>query len=366
MPTMPTMRFLLLLAILAGFSACKSSDGDPPAAFDRKAMLTNYADNLIVPAFQTLAVRTGALNAAVQTLVDQPDADRLLAAQSAWKDAFLAWQNANAFNFGPAGEEGVRKSLAEEIGTFPASPGKIQQFISAGDTSFQNFDRDTRGFLALEYLLFNGDAPQVLAQLAQPSQAAYLRAVAGNLHAQAVAVATEWPSYRTEFVNNSGTDVGSSASVLYNEFVHSYEQLKNFKLGLPLGKRVGQTATEPEKVEAFYSGHSLPALEAHFEALVRLWEGRASNGADGSGFKEYLASVEGGPALILSTEAQIAAIRLQFAQLNDSDRLSDLIQTNPAGLDPLFNALTQHTRFFKSDMSSLLGISITYSSGDGD
>jgi hypothetical protein len=35
-------------------------------------------------------------------------------------------------------------------------------------------------------------------------------------------------------------------------------------------------------------------------------------------------------------------------------------------LEQIFLEMTKHTRFIKSEMSSLLGISITYASGDGD
>jgi len=39
---------------------------------------------------------------------------------------------------------------------------------------------------------------------------------------------------------------------------------------------------------------------------------------------------------------------------------------NDLNIEALYHELQIHTRYFKSDMSSLLGITITYSSGDGD
>jgi hypothetical protein len=47
-------------------------------------------------------------------------------------------------------------------------------------------------------------------------------------------------------------------------------------------------------------------------------------------------------------------------------RLDSLITTNPQPAIDLHTELQRHTRFFKSDLSSLLGLTITYSSGDGD
>jgi uncharacterized protein len=43
-----------------------------------------------------------------------------------------------------------------------------------------------------------------------------------------------------------------------------------------------------------------------------------------------------------------------------------LVAQNHPTVDALHTELQKHTRFFKSDMSSLLGIAITFSSGDGD
>lgn len=361
------MRATLLLVTVFLLFSCKTENSAPAANFDRRAMLTDYADHRIIPAFERLEARTAALLTAVQTLADQPTVPRLEDARQAWRAAFYDWQAANGFNFGPAAEQGLRKSLAEEIGTFPASPAKMQQYIAAGDTSFNNFDRDTRGFMALDYLLWDGDTQAAADKLAADAKRrAYLLATTRHVHREVKTIRAAWSNYRAEFIAKNGSDAGSSTSALYNEFVRSYEVLKNFKIGLPLGKRVGQSASEPGKVEAYYSGESLEAVRRHFNALVELWEGRDLNGVDRTGFKDYLAAVEGGPALITSTEAQIAVIRQKLDELAPGISLSNRIETAPASLEPLYAALSQHTRYFKSDMSSLLGIYITYASGDGD
>jgi hypothetical protein len=42
------------------------------------------------------------------------------------------------------------------------------------------------------------------------------------------------------------------------------------------------------------------------------------------------------------------------------------IQTSPQALIDIHTELQKNTKNFKSEMSSLLGIAITYASGDGD
>ncbi len=358
------MHYALCIILFAACTPSKTNNSDD---FDRGAMLRQYADNLIRPAYAELQKETTALGAAWTAFNAAPTAANLTAVRTAWSKAFTAWQSANAFNFGPAGEEGIRKGLIEEIGTFPANREKIEQFISANDVSFNNFNRDTRGFLALDYLLFDGGEAAALAALqASANRRNYTGALVAHLQARVGEAVTGWATYADRFVTNNGTDAGSSASLVYNEFVRSFESAKNFKVGLPLGKRPGQVKPEPQLVEAFYSGQSLAALKAHLAAIERIYYGRTATGQDGIGLKEYLDKVTGGPELVRATEVQWQAVQKALNAVPTDKPLSDLMAQNHPAVEALHTELQKHTRFFKSDMSSLLGIAITFNSGDGD
>ena len=359
----------LLLSALLLAPACDSGKG-PADNFDRQALLTNFADNLIKPAYAGLKARLETLNTAVADFNAAPSVSALQTLRAAWLAAYTSWQSANAYNFGPAGESGLRKSLIEEMGTFPANTTTIESKIAAGQWDLTDFNRDARGFLAAEYLIFGNnqsDDAVVAAFAGSDGRRSYLAALAGNLRDRTDTVLAEWNgSYRDAFVQNDGTDAGSSTSALYNEFVRSFESLKNFKLGLPLGKRPGQTQPEPQLVEARYSNTSIAMLKAHFSNLEAIWYGRSATGQDGSGFREYLESVEGGNDLIASTETQLAAVKAALSAVSDTPSLSEQIAGDKTRVETLYTELQKLTRFFKSDLSSLLGIAITFSSGDGD
>ena len=87
---------------------------------------------------------------------------------------------------------------------------------------------------------------------------------------------------------------------------------------------------------------------------------------DDVGFKEYLDAVEGGKALITSTEQQIFAIKKALSDIPTNQTFSQLIESNDPSIFELQVESQKMVRFFKSDLSSLLGIAITFSSGDGD
>ena len=361
----PVVALLSLVFLLA---ACKDSGDDDAVNFDRTAMLSNYADNLIIPAFAEAAAKAQDLEAAWQAFLGQSGETELLACRDAWLDAILAWQEASLYNIGPAGEEGLSMALVQELSTFPVDAALIEDYIDAGDYSLDNSDRDTRGFLALDYLLFGDgdDLAMMVAGLSTTERQSYVSAVIEHLVDELERVDAAWDGYRTEFVDSDGTSVGSSTSLLYNEFLKSFELLKNLKVALPTGKQAGQTGPEPELVEAYYSGHSLTIIEEHLAALERVYYGRSVTGTDGSGLEDYLQEVVGGPELVSLTENQWSSVLSAYEAVPATPALSELAETENIELSSFHTELQKQTRYFKSDMSSLLGIAITFDSGDGD
>lgn len=355
-------RLLLFSLILLGLASCKDETGGGPTSqgFDRGSMLSYYADQHIQPAFDSLSMAAQELHSRLLGLAAQPSPVQLGELRAAWSRVYLHWQTAAIFNVGPAAEQGLRKRMNEELGTFPVSEAKINNYLNAGDTSFANFDRDSRGLFAMEYLLFAGTEADVLNRMAQTPARNYLTALSNRFRSETNRIAAEWRGYRSEFVGNTATSAGSPTVQLYNEFLLSYEGLKNFKLGLPLGLRMGQTQAEPQKVEALYSGQSLAGIARQMQALEAFWRGNNS-----TGFRAYLLASTGGQELVNRTEAQLRIIEARITACG-TGRLDSLITANPQPAIDLHTELQRNTRFFKSDMSSLLGLTITFSSGDGD
>lgn len=359
-----SLAVCFMVCLFAGCDGSEESKG-----YDRGPLLTNYADNLIIPAYADLKSKTDQLASSADAFVADVTIEKLTALQEAWYNTYRSWQSANAYNFGPAGEAGLKKSLVQEIGTWPASALKIENAISAGTWDINDFNRDARGFLAIEYLIFSptNDHAAILDQFASAQRKSYLSALTDDVQADVASVHNAWTTgFRGNFIANDGTDVGSSVSGLYNEFVKSYESIKNYKVGIPAGQRPGQIETEPELLETYYSGKSVEMIKAHIDAIEDIWYGRTKDGSDGIGFREYLEASEGGPALITSTEAHLAAIHDVLDPMSDTPRASEQLVSDPSEFVDLHNVLQQGLHYFKGDMASILGITITYASGDGD
>ncbi|MCS7211065.1 MAG: imelysin family protein [Chloroherpetonaceae bacterium] len=334
-------------------------------SFDRRSMLRNIAENFIIPSYSELQSKVNAMQAAVNAFTASPSEAALRAAQQAWEEAYTAWQYACTFDFGPATTS--TGTLFQKIGVFPTNAARIEERIQQRNFSTDDFSRDTRGFNAAEYLLFSDSTlAQIISRFSNPDRRQYLQAIVADIKANVDATANAWQRYRAEFITNDGTSVGSSTSMLFNEFVKSFEHIKNFKVGLPAGKRPGQTRPEPQKVEAFYSGKSVKFIREHLQAIEMIYLGmHRRTGIDDLGFDDYLRSVPNGAALVISTLAQLELVKQRMNALPDAP-LSQTIVSNFAVVDAFHTELQRHTRFFKSEMASLLSLTITFSSGDGD
>lgn len=356
------------LALPLLLSGCKedSNDGGTAGSFDRKLLLENFADNIIIPNWATMKTATDALSSSADAFINAPGTTTLQATQTAWTNAYMAWLHCNAFNYGP-GEKPIFGMVNENLGTWPVNTPVVESRIAAADYKFDDFRRDSRGFLTAEYLLYGQGAVDSFTTSANAAnRKQYLQKLIADIKTWVDENNTGWTTYRDAFVANTDKSAGSPTSMLYNEFVKSFEAIKNFKIGLPAGKRAGQTKAEPQLCEAYYSGQSIKFIKEHIKAVEQMWRGIGVNGTDGIGFDDYLDKVTGGPALKTETIAQLEAVKNASNGFADTEILSQLVVNDAARVDVLHTEYQKMTRFFKSDLSSLLGIAITFSSGDGD
>ena len=354
---------------LFAFSSCDDPSGPVGQGYDRKAMLEFTARNTIIPLYGDMHQAVKNFDSTLHVFSENQNEQYAQELRNRWRMMAEAWQYVVMFDFGPA--QMSDGSLFQNIGTFPASGLKIESFINAKDTSFRNFDRDSRGLYALEYVIFKDSASFIQSINNQPFKLAYAKAVSRNILSRVETVLGQWQgAYGTSFINNDGAQAGSSISDLYNSFVFHFETMKNYNLGLPMGKRAGQVNSEPTKVEGYYSGYSTALLKTKYTALRHLWFGYArlslATSLSANGFKEYILSVENGPRLAQDTELQWNVIGTGISTIDAQVPLHTMIIGQSSQLEQIFLEMTKHTRFIKSEMSSLLGISITYASGDGD
>ena len=93
---------LLLLLTITAFSCGEDDNAQPSDNFDRQAMLTNWADNIIVPGYVAFTASTTDLQVAADAFVANPELVTLSTLRSAWETAYLDWQKVAMYEIGKA------------------------------------------------------------------------------------------------------------------------------------------------------------------------------------------------------------------------------------------------------------------------
>lgn len=351
----------------------KDDIDDTNNSYDRGAMLTNYADNYIVPAYTRMSSSLSELKAKTNDFTAAPDANRLAALQTAWKSAYLLWQKVEMLEFGPEQTTALRMYMS----IYPVSQSKINANITSGSYNLEEFgNTDAQGFPALDYLLngLGANNNATLVYYTSDGQAAdrkqYLHAIVDKMQQKVNAVRDAWNNgYRNTFVNATGTDVNSSLSLMVNAFVLHYERyVRSGKVGLPVGAMTGVAA--PQLTEAYYSpAMSKELLLTAISAINDLYEGMSFDAnSNGSGFKDYLAAIgtkdETDKLMSDVITEEVAQARTAIQNLNTPIKEA-VVNNRPAVLN-IYTEMQQVVPLFKVDMVSAFGISITYVDNDGD
>ncbi len=153
--------------------------------------------------------------------------------------------------------------------------------------------------------------------------------------------------------------------MLVNQFCYDLEVLKNASIAIPAGKR-SLGVLYSEKCEGYFSKSSLTLAKARFKALRNLYMGNSKIGT-GIGFDDYLIHLN---AMYGSQSLhQTIANKFDDAQmaLNDiPESLAESVSTQTGKVDKAYAELQQLVVLLKVDMTSVLGVQITYQDNDGD
>ncbi len=338
-----------------------------PPAFERSSFLENYAHNIVLPSIENVVQMAHNLQKATTNLGKKRDAESLKLAQSAWDQAYSAWLKMKLLNFGPGGPEGRRRTILEEVGLWPVDVEGIEEKIQTGDFQLNDAKRNTRGLLAAEYLLFEETPAGILQSPEIDKRLDYLNLIIEKLVLQLDELQKAWQNdYLSKFLQNDGTEVKSSTTLMFNEMVRCFEALRDVQLGIPMGLIAGQSGPQPELAEARFSKNSLKYLLAGYENLISFWEGKKHTEEDGIGWEEYLLSVEGGPALVENIRARLVKIDDIIDRIPQDQNFELLAVNDDPALTEFYHELKELTPYFKGASSSLLSLAITFSSGDGD
>jgi len=362
---------LPLLFVLLLIAGCNNDNNTDPCAndFDQTGLFINLADQVILPIYGDLLTKVEDLQQKAGNFGNTPNATTLAILRNSWKTAYLAWQRAEPFEFGPAADVFLRNSL----NNFPTNTQQIDQNIQSGSYDFDDPEAFDKGFPALGYLLYGigADEAAIIARFTtDPAAAAYrqyLLDMVADIRERLTQTQDAWVAgYRDVFIQNTGTAAGSSLSLIVNNLNEHYERIKRDRIGIPSGV-LTLGFTNPDKTEAFYGGLS---AELTLEAVTwsrRFYTGANFTGSENTGLDDFLnhinATKDGKPLDVVIREQYQSAIQAVSAI---QDPLSEAVDQDSETVITAYNELTKQVVNLKTDMPTALCVSITYIDNPSD
>jgi predicted lipoprotein len=372
-------RIVYLFCLVCVIVACSSSDDssdDNTDNFDRTALLTNYADNIILPALENFQSKVSALDVARGNFINAINQTNLDLLSDAWLEAYSAWQYVGIYNIGLAETlTGNENGFRAYFNVYPVSTALIE---SAAETNASyNLNADAyfaaQGFPALDFLIHGITDSDItpLDKFTSNSKSNgyvnYMTDVQSQINSRTTAIVNDWQNtFRDEFVANTSSSATGSINKIVNDYINYYERaLRANKIGTPAGNfSAGQTF--PDKVEAFYKNNVSKELALlSLDAVQQFFNGEAFGNTANSGasLASYLDALDH-TELKNDINAQFEVARQQIQSLNSS--FSQQVINDNTKMTQAYDALQGAVVLLKVDMASVLDIQIDFVDNDGD
>jgi len=364
--------YFVSLLLLLGLSCCNNDDpnGQGPIVdnFDRKAMLTAWADNIIIPAFESYVADLNSFESSFNTFTANPDQLNYDLLVAAWLEAYKSWQKVAIFDIGRAEEIGLRNFT----NIYPTDVVLIESNIGNQNYNLElPSNNDAQGFPALDYLFFgiNESKSEIITKLTNPNYSKYISDVISRMNELSTMVLSDWETdFRMIFINNDGSSATSSVDKLVNDFLLQYERyFRAGKIGIPAGVFSGSELSL--SVEAPYSNiYSKQLAEVAFKSIQDFFIGSSFedniNGISLDDYLEVIMMQNNTVDLSQTIQEQWFSAELKLADLSDS--LKEQVENDNSKMRAFYDELQKAVVLLKVDMLQALNIQVDFVDADGD
>lgn len=186
-------KLLYVLLVAASVTACKKSNEEatPVASAEPKQVFSAFSNSIVINNLRDLKTNALALDGAIELFIATPSETTLSAAQQKWYSTRIAWEQSEAFLFGPV----ATKELDPAIDSWPVNFVDIDSLIN-NETTFSDAFMDSlnpnlKGFHPIEYLLFGNNKSRKFNELST-KQLSYLSALGKHLSRITTQMLWEW------------------------------------------------------------------------------------------------------------------------------------------------------------------------------
>ena len=349
-----------------------NDDTESVEGFSKNAMLTNWADNIIIPSFQALVNKLDSLSLRADAFSETPNEENLIFLRQSWEDAYMAWQTVDMFDIGKAEEITFRNYM----NVYPLNAQDMKATLLAGDYDLTSINRqDEQGFSALDYLLFGlADSDiEILAYYTDVSDGAkyktFLTDVVDRMQSLTITVLADWKdSYRDEFIERDGSSATASVNSMVNDYIYYYEKfLRAGKVGIPAG--IFSNTPLSDRVEARYKANfSKKLLSKALHSSQDFFNGvhfeKEDAGLSLKGWINHIEETNNTNNLDSLINNQFELIYLQLD--NMSDNFATQVENDNLVMLQTYDIIQKNVILLKVEMLQFLDITVDYVDADGD
>ncbi|MEN9518236.1 MAG: hypothetical protein RLZZ381_824 [Cyanobacteriota bacterium] len=302
-------------------------------------VLTDFANNVVIPTYQQLVVKSNNLQQVMATFVKTPNEDHLKAVQAAWKDTRTPWEQSEAFAFGPAESSGYDGNLDD----WPVNHTDLTALIKSKEKLSPDYVKTRlqttqKGFHAIEYLLFGENNDRQASQLSQ-RELELLQVLTTDFNNTAKELEQSWvagvagkPAFQKVF-----TTAGNSANTTYpttkaavaeilNGIIGCVEEVGEEKIGKPIASK------QNLDFESRFSHSSLNDFKNNLTSARNAYLGEF-NGTKGQSVSNLVAEADPAVDREIKTQLQTALDALAAVPAPVETKLNE-----PAALEKLKTA----------------------------
>ncbi len=373
MKTEPTSNFWRPLASLALILVLGEGVLRPSVqgqSVTKEAVLKDILHNVITPGYRELALKCKTLATAAEQLALAPTPEQLEATREAWLAALLAARQVQWWPMGPIAD---REYLAAFYYA-KVLPGRIADVLKSSrvldETHLEELAATTKGLFAMENLLY--EAPTELSANAAKSampvpkeffdtngqrRCQFLVVLAADVSRKAEMVSQDWAGNDPQGAARKFMTGGqASLSLLVNELAAVVEKVAeshlNFSLQLPT-----PILRQLDRIE----GARSRSTRSQLAAILRGAQA-AYRGGEGQGIDDYLRPLNQPLAVRIE-----AGFEKSFASLKAIEVPLEVALTDQRELvERAYQTVRELELLFKTDLAGALGVTITFTSDDGD
>lgn len=343
---------LLALAFaVTSTPVAKSADAER-SKVNRESVLGEFAINVAAPAYTDLAARCGGLSEVAAILRGRPDDESIRIARERWMDAAASAQRISCFKIGPVADGGYSPSFY----FCPIRPASIERVLSAkeplSEARVEELGAAAKGLCAIEYLLFS-PSPEAAAHKLNGADGEkrreYLRLLAAELARKSAQLAKDWKAPVSQSATHFIEGRQESLNLLVNQLAWSLENLNEKKL---------RPIIAPEEGES--SSGEAPGVGARMLARMQGVQ-RVYQGGEGAGLDDLLRQVNPSAAQRVDEglKKALSALALVDEPLKPGESLAEKARA-------AYEASRAVEVLIKVDVTSALGVTLTFSPIDGD